>query len=461
MSLDAPLDPTVQRVDTNLALGFIASAGGVLEKAHLISEADIQRFRESIKALHLQNSPVQVLFDENDRILALLHQAYGANGLALNLLHHTWRPYLHSWIEILSKWGLDLINKAKMHFNGTVVLTQNGFFRESRLYSQSLMDLAQIVLNFCVSIQELESAPWVPAHIFDPFEEAHSIDEDLCNHLGFAKLERSSFYKSTLDVRRRQFMIECDHFLNCLESFHADRLYNGSDSDSQQTNFLCESLRALIYQIESIKLSSSSSFLFLELRRRRLISLLHQGSETLEALTKSYLNNTGNIKVELETLDDLKARLSFEAMRSGLSAKTAEDLVDKFFSYCRHNSIHPKDLIAAEATKIHPSLNGEILARFQKFTQDLNLSHCYSKEKSKTLSGLENLEQGFQTMLRSVQSLTIASLLTGCGVKTNPHSEVLEAAPAIVFRDSPLSSETTEENDDMTLKEGKQDGSSK
>ena len=148
MSFESDLDTTVNRVDNTLTLGFVATAGGVLEKTHLVSEQEIQSFRETVKTLHTENSPIKVLFEQNDRILSLLHKVYGSNGLALNLLHHTWRPYLFSWIEILSDWGLTLINKSKMFFNCPVVLTQGGFFKESRLYSQSLLDLAQLVLKF-------------------------------------------------------------------------------------------------------------------------------------------------------------------------------------------------------------------------------------------------------------------------------------------------------------------------
>ena len=436
MTFEAELDHAVHRVDSTLAIGFVTTAGGVLENARLISEQDIHTFRNTVKTLSPDSSPIKVLFEENDRILAFLTKIYGANGLALNLLHHTWRPYLFSWIEILSEWGLELIHKGKMFFNSPIILVQGGTFKERRLCSQSLLDLAQLVLDFCGSIRNLEAILWLPCYIFDPSEDTACLDEELSTNLGFRGIDNSCFYKNTLDFKRRQVFLEFEHFLHCLDSFQSDRVHADSTLDFQQTTFLSENLRALLYQLETIKLASSSSFLFLELRRQRVISLLNQSSKTLRQLTQSFTTNISNAKMEEEfASDDLKARLCFEAMKLDMPSHVAEDIVDKFFGYCRHNLIFSKDIIAAESTKIHPLFNGSLLASFQRFTKELNLNNGYAQQKSKTLRGLAELEKAFQTMLESVKTLTIASLLIGCGVKTAPRSDVLESPPAIPFKE--------------------------
>ena len=111
-----------QKQDNAAILEFLSSAASALSSADAISQKESADLRISFRNIHhLVNkqeiSILQHLADEKNDFLRILLNRYGVVGFDINLFRFTTRGYLNQYNSILSRLGVNLIEKADLFFN--------------------------------------------------------------------------------------------------------------------------------------------------------------------------------------------------------------------------------------------------------------------------------------------------------------------------------------------------------
>ena len=97
-----------------------------------------------------------------------------------------------------------------------------------------------------------------------------------------------------------------------------------------------------------------------------------------------------------------------------------------------------EQIIDGELARVHPALSGASLATVKRFSQNRSVMGAAADEKTNALTRAKSLAQRFQDSLLATGSTVIVlmafALISGCGLKTHPFSDVVEFRPDIPFR---------------------------
>ena len=190
-------------------------------------------------------------------------------------------------------------------------------------------------------------------------------------------------------------------------------------------------------------LIGSANLFTMEMRRRHLL-LTFAGIDDifsqLKSLLSQCLSSSEGTTSHAQSVDHPEAtrrRLAFEMISNGIAPHHASDASKALLTYLSDHNIQAKDVLVGELARIHTVLTPRALELLVGLTSDQGGNLDPHPEKEMTLSKVLRLQELFANILVSgvLSGLLCMVLLTSCGLKTSPRSEIVEFRPDIPFRD--------------------------
>lgn len=434
------------QIDNADTIEFLSTCANIFFDCEAISERNLHELRISLNEFQQsQTTRLQILWEHliksNKNFLIILSARFGNIHLSMNILKRSLKPI---WIEtqtLMCEWAKTLLDKSKLYFNRSITTFCSNEPESQTLYSKLLVDASEGIKSctYYLSMIEIELSTMHPQVI----DNSHSIDLKLCQALGFKEIDTQTFIYAKIHQIRHLWSFSFQILAEiCLElCIKIDQTKSTNDAISLEHN--CRLLQADAFRLLQLAPPTNDRLIEWEVYRQTICQHLLQLRNVSFHLQKNVinlLNDTLKQKMNVtsplskSTIRNLTAELIKQGTQPPLAQNAASDLV----KYCLSYQIDPKNLIPSELKKINPLLSSTTNKLLAHYCHD-DLNMHLSAQKKQTLEKTEKLQIYFQNCLKSIASL-IASfiVLIGCGLKTFPHSDLMDYRPSIPFKDNSI-----------------------
>lgn len=426
-----------------------------------ISLADIGRSNQRQKPLLL------TLSSQQNEFVALLLYRYGAQRLARNIFSYSLIPHISKLQQILSSFGHSVLQKSELYVNRFLKIYENGRYLDDDLALHLLVNMGETLREISSSLTDYHNR-----HLgFHGARLNPKVDQKIAYHLGMTPYPSSPFLKPDPAISDREFKMMIKGFLTAIAGFCRQFSANNLLSDQmniksgfQKVSDLSAKLQNSLHEFEPGELSvlpndPYSAFVDCEFSRQSYVKALISFNVTLHGWLSDFTtqlralpqNHEGKSPPDFELSAQLKQAILFDLLTSGSKIKEAESAVDKLCSYLKAHRVLPENILTGEFSKIDPILTTKTLELLKVSPCYLNYqstyraefpSNAFFEEKNALLKKSRELSQHFMTLLSQLPSVILAifiwaggnTLLSGCGLKANPQSDVPALRPEIQFR---------------------------
>ena len=413
---------------------FITNCASVLAARGIIGARDARRLRMLVHDFHHAEGAegsrrlwTHLVSEPDDAVIALCSW-FGPKSLARNLLNQHLLFHCDELLRRLASDGADALATSKLLFNRSVTVFVDGTPHATRLLPTLLLDYAARLRTTIELLQPIRSRLQA-MHCYSPPGDPRKADE-VATTLGFTTWYDGSFPTS-------EYREILSHMTMAFESFGgvAKELGDTAAGSSAQTRQLyggiMDQTRLLRDRVEpeSESLIDWDHYVFsVASAAAELNSLCAQLSQQSKAIVKS-----ANFDQEAKALLNLQAQgLKTELIRQGTPAKKADRAVAALGEYCEFHRINPNSLIENELEKIDPAFQRHV--RTWLVERERRELAERAEIKKKAVEKSRQHETFFRSTLAALTGLLFCFLVsTGCGVKTDPVSELIEYRPGIPF----------------------------
>lgn len=448
--------PAFQRLDNAAVVDFLTSTAGALCDKGILSSKDTDNLRLVLSGVNsaseTRERPLLLELDrQHAEFLAILTARFGAVGLCLNLIRHTLRGNLTDTRRIIADLGQGLVKKAELLFNRPFFIYRGGRCQKQTLYSTVIVDFSEALAHACDMLgQALDDLslmnPNDMAAVGAPDVE---VDLTIAKALGFRGLLSHSLpIHAEMDIKRKvsqALALVADAAAEISEQLTANLPGTAADS-SYSVVSACEWLKAECQRLALLEFPHSESLMAWEVRRRNLSACVASINEALRHVAAASLASfspegkqgaVGAARLPEST----KRRIVFDMIASGIVPSKADEAATALFRYMGDNKLTPKQILVGELNRIHGSLIPKSLETLVALENSGGVMSESLSEKTQTMSRARKLTETFKkSMAHTGPALAIALLImgsVGCGLKTTPHSDVIEPRPDVPFRDEP------------------------
>lgn len=433
---------TDQRLDDAIIIDFLTSTASVFSRLGITASKDSDNLRLALSGIASDPSGRTLLLAlerERAEYLDLLKARFGTASLSLNILRFSMRAPLLSLVNTLSDLGQSLLKKSELLFNRPFLLQVDGHPGRQVLFSTVIVDLAAAVADTCQAVSGNVSQLnlMVPCGLPLKCEFDRNLDLELAQALGFTELDPHSspdFVTSTVKKR----IAEASQSLAENFTLLAEQLlWNTSEEAAHDLLSAIELFKLESQRLGSMDLPRNDSLVLWEVRRKYVLECIHSIEKNLSHV-RSALTDALSIEIVRQPnliTDAVRRRLKFDLISNGLPPTRADEAVSALLNYLAAQNITPSQLLVGELGRIHPDLTPGVLETLIALVNDSSLMTGAPHDKGITLKRSSGLSKFLQSLSAATPAvLAFIFLLSGCGLKTNPQSNVSELRPDITFR---------------------------
>ena len=451
----------LQSVDAALLIEYLTAAASACAETAAFHVADLTDLRVSVLSLDSfggQSMPSlgQLRGDSGADFVEFLINRYGEASLSLNLLRMALRDQLGRTRLTLNELGQALLTKTNLLFNRPFFVQSGGVALKRTFYSTVLVEIASAVADISGELERIVGElqlmiPHAGAH-GNPVDEL--LDAKLAERLGFRGVTHRVMPligdKRLLRRIAEQFLGLAEHLSDVLHQVR----FNLPLAGSNRLPMLCESMLGEVARYLTFKMPEEASLDAWDHYRHAITGCVLTFNENLSQLSSALL--------ELITMPEqttpfsvvfavaAKRRLVGTLMTRGVSAVDAKAATAALIHYCENHGVNPRQVLAGELTKVHPCLDQAALDALASAVPDKAISSGSADEKDRAFhesSRLTKIFASWQSQLSALLVFLAVTLITACGVKTAPKSDVDDFRPEIPFRGPPLRSPATPPED--------------
>jgi len=445
-----PNSATFQRLDNARVVDFLTVSAGVLAQTSTFNSKDADSLRLSLTSMQSASgdpSPQPVLTEllgQNSEFVALLTTRYGVLGLSRNILRHSLREVFGQTLEYLDNWGEDLLKKSQLFFNRPFYVFVDGICERRTIFASVLVEfsdlIAQATKEVTATLQDVNL--FVPNNFVVNNTDDQKIDLQMADALGFDHLAPNTLPLLGESMVLRRFTFCLRNLVQSVAQYAEQirhNLRNQSDSRLQASISL---LKAQLQLIESLELPHTLDLKTLEWHRHNLLVNLMAANDSLAEVSElqvSLLSKTEDLNPNISELisADTLRQLTSQLINEGIQVMQAQKAVSAMLHYCTNHQVKASQLISSELAKIDPNLTVASLELYKKIESERSVAGGSSEIKKRSLLRHDELLKIFTARKNrnTAIALLLGALLTACGVKTPPKSEISEDRPAVAYRD--------------------------
>ncbi len=431
--------------DARLIVPFLSATCSALWEQGWITENEADQFRHCLKSQGFSSSQesqslLELLLREKSPVLDHIQETCGIQSFQDTVIRWTLSHLATDLALKLRDFTKILIQKAELLFNQNFYIYENEACEKISFFSFYLIELANNL--FAISSSLLDASSELKQLASSSSWNSKSVrafEINWAKHLGFEFLEERGFRSCGLTLSLRQIVFDLESVYFLFESFLSQARLNTKSHDAIDAIAVAsEDWRGTLEHLRSVPLTDTDSWQRLEHRRQTVIACI----ETMKDLMGSYqsacltLLKTTQVDRSPKTLAESDFReLMGALLDKGIAAKEAKSAIEKLRNYCASHNVDPRQLLEAELTRIHSSLNFEILVSLRADSLAQYNSQALLAQKARVISQKDLLIQALSStvlvFLFLLPALTI--LCVSCGVKTAPRSEVLDLRPSLPY----------------------------
>lgn len=448
--------PAFQRLDNAAVVDFLTSTASALCDRGILASKDTDNLRLVLSgvnsATESRERPLLLELDrQNAEFLAILTARFGAVGLCLNLIRHTLRGNLTDTRRIIADLGQGLVKKAELLFNRPFFIYRGGRCQKQTLYSTVIVDFSEALAHACDMLgQALDDLSLMNPNDMAALDSTDiEVDQAIAKALGFKGLLSHSLpIHAEMEIKRKvsqALALVADAAAEISEQLTSNMNGIGAESGYSVVS-ACEWLKAECQRLGLLEFPQSESLMAWEVRRRNLSACVASINEALRHVATASLASFSAESAQAQGAtarmpEATKRRIVFDMIATGITPTKADEAATALLRYLADNNLTPKQILIGELSRIHGSLiprSLETLVALEGGTAVMSQSLA---EKTQTMSRARKLTEAFKkTLTHAGPALALMAMVLasyGCGLKTNPQSDVVEPRPDIPFRNEP------------------------
>lgn len=441
----------IHKQDQALVIDFLSRCAEVLLKHGAITEKLTYDFRFFIRDSQLLEdlasqglSLLTRLMSRQSEFMLALCGRFGDMALFTNLLRYSIENPLSQLVTDLNQLGQELIKKSQLNFNRPIYVYRNQTCEAQILASSVLIEISEELADAAQALQSLQAKISIVAASQLHFrrDQDEDIDHALAEALGLAKVG--------VDIlgfcRENQVLSEIKHIMTRMSSLIGQALDQIRKNNQEQSVLpilsRLDRLRAEAYKLDALPMNPDDDLILWDSRRLLWLESLAQLHVHLLGLgkeLKQIFRGPGFHHAQEEAIfpASMQRRLFGDMIATGLNPREASVASSALLSYCRQNNLRPSRLVPAELRKIHPLLSEQSLKLLQEMDIDRSLATQSSQEKKRILDRSERLMAIFRANIGTLAVLLAFMTVMGCGLKTDPQSQLEDFRPAIPYQTQP------------------------
>ena len=435
-----------QKQDNSAILEFLSSAASALSSSDAISSKECADLRISFRNMyHLINqqdaSLLHYLADEKNDFLRVLLSRYGVITLGINLFRFTTTPYVNQFNEILSQFGLALIEKSDLFFNRLFGIYVKDSCESKFLFAGVITRLSAFVeknSRICVKLSE-QLRTFYPSNMVLATEADHKIDQLIAKHLGFTNTEQDYlpyFQEKCMSIQLAASVLS---LITAIDDFLVQFKQNGYEGSTSSIELNINWIKGECGKLFNQEFAITNNLHHQEDFRRNICGCLFTvvgafkklADDVIALLTPSCFGKNE----EFSFSEDIRRRIASDLITKFKTAPNEAEMASRLLlQYCNRLSLNPNDLIQGELTKIHPSLTLDALNVIQTAQNTYSLASTHSLEKKTIVETSSALRASFSNILKGLIAVLVASFSvfnSSCGIKTAPRSEIEDFRPEL------------------------------
>jgi hypothetical protein len=361
-------------------------------------------------------------------LISLLIARYGDAALSSQVFHYTSRPLFASLFSTTSQLGKEVLSKVALVFN-LYIPDHN---KDSQLLSNVLVDLVDNLCMLCQRFESLsqKSLQFSKNQLQQQTENEDHKDEQLSRELGFTSIVDSFMSKELFDLHIEESISACSllatllkTFLHCIESPTLLASLEKNIQDWSHTKFMLFQKPKIFAQYEQTRLAflqHATTLLALVETFDKEVGLLLRAQQVSHRVDKGALLSAA-----------LQNSLSYTLQLAGHGLTSSTQAIQDLQNYCQRNKVAPTKILSTEFRTINPILDS--VKTFFIPNEETTKATTATEQKLK-----KDIYMKTQTLQAKVEQLLLVSLtlLSGCGLKTNPKSNIPDLRPDIPFRET-------------------------
>lgn len=392
---------------------------------------------------------------------ALCETRYGKYNLCANLLRFESKQHLAALLSTLSKFGQELIEKAKLCFNQPFFIYADESCQKRVLASQFIIDMVEHITNCHNNMMTLTDAflELAPSQIECEAENSYNLDHELAKHLGFMKIsgEILIFEKDNRFIRDLTHGIS--QLMHYMQTAAEQLKQNLTSNGLARLMHLTQHIDAECQKITRLPLKPSGDYAQWELRKNDWFTSLHVITASLDTMRGICADaiRPVHLKHQKERLWPslaLMHKIEDHLIAAGHKPIHAREAVDRLKNYCQLNKITTQKLIEAEFSKIDPIISDSAIALWRAYEQKHSFESASEKVKDQVLLKSQSLRKSLEITSQILLVFLIIFGTVGCGLKTAVRSNVQDLRPEIPYK---ASSETAGKAESQALESIKKD----
>lgn len=378
------------------------------------------------------------------KILSLLLCQYSDLSLSSQLFSYTASPVLASLIYNLSQIGNALTDKSRLVFNRYIQLYDQGQRSHSLLFSKVILDFSEHIHSSCLQIQSILEACqylWTDAvgvRLTQDFMSANTTQA-----LGFKGIKEQTFLAEHLSHQYETLFSVIEftaknfaQFFQILSPPHSQLTQN------QEYIRYCEKFTLELRNLKLRFVQNPRDFKSMEDVRSALVFQIYKLTSFIATCAQD-MDSCINFSEVGEGIQYVLSRLQKNSLKyalllSGCDLMNAQKSVDDVSLFCKKNEVDPKNILEAEFPKINSNFakvsSDFIKSCFVEPAHQAWFSQYQQMTKSELFSKNHWLKESFEGLIKIFAPWLI---LTGCGLKGSPKSDIPDLRPEIPFLETP------------------------
>ncbi|MFW7378209.1 MAG: hypothetical protein ACOH5I_05350 [Oligoflexus sp.] len=439
-----------QKKDQALVIDFLSRTAEVLFKNGVISEKLIHEFRLSLReytpistaesSTSESHSLLIRLMSQQSEFLIAIFGRFGELSLFTNLLRYSIQQPMAQLQTDLHGVGQEILKKSDLIFNRSIYLFRNQNCEAQILASTLLLEIAEELAEASQAIgrTRLKMQQIVSCQLHFRRTLDDDIDQLLAQALGF----NGSRFETLTFRSENQVLLDLEHVLTRVINTLRQALDQIRRNDKKQSILPIVSrldrLMAETQKLKSLPMQADDDLLMWESRRLLWLESLEQMHQHLLGLGREIgkILKSSSFHQEDENYPipaSMQRRLVGDMVAVGLNPKDAKSASQALVVYCEQRNLRPGRLVSAELKKIHPLLSEQSLKLLQEMDIDRSLAKQSSQEKAWILDRSAHLMATFKASIGML--LILMALIPGCGLKTQPVSQIEDFRPEIPYKE--------------------------
>lgn len=440
------LTKTTSRSTNTLVFEYVSHLAATLRTNDLLSDMAADELVIGIanqinpSSKNRSSAALEMCMSYDKAFGALCETRYGKYHLCSNLIRFESKQYLGNLQSMLSSFGQDLLEKAKLCFNQPFFIYAEDKCQKRILTSQFIIDIVEHITNCHKDVVAFTDGylELAPSQIAEETCEPLNIDCDLAKHLGFQKVS-SEILAFEKDNRFIRDLAHCISQLMQYLQIAAEQLNHNLNSPSlTKLIHLTQHVEAECQKITHLPLKPSGDYTQWELRKNDWlagIDIINASIDTMRKICVDAIRpvNLTHQKERLWPSAALMHQIEDHLLAAGHKPNDARLAVDRLKHYCQLNKITAQNLIAAEFTKIDPILTDSAVELWKVYEQKNTFESGSEQVKDQVLSKFHALRKSLE--FASPILLVFLIIFSGCGLKTAVRSNVQDLRPEIEYKD--------------------------